>query len=419
MVRSGSLLLATVAAVLFGTACRKSEPAEGAAASNEQKVEATGAAAEAAEIKIGQTMPYSGPASAYGAIGKLHAVYFDMINRQGGIDGKKVKFISLDDSYSPPKTVEQTRKLVEQDKVDMVFSSVGTAPNSAVHKYLNEKQVPQLFVSSGASKWADPKNFPYTIGFNPSYKREGRTYAEHILKKNPKAKIAVLYQNDDLGKDLLAGLKEGLGDKKNIVAEVSYESSDPTVDSQLVTLKGSKADTLVLFTTPKFGAQAIRKAADLKWQPARYITNVSASIGTVLVPAGLERSKGMYTMGYTKDATEKQYENDEDVKEFLAFMKAEYPQGDLKDGSNGFAYMTAKTLVQVLKNCKGDFSAKNVMKQAASLKDYNPGLLQEGVIINTGEDDFELFDTLRIVQFNGDKWAAPEGETGTTTARAG
>lgn len=405
MVRSGSLLLAIVAAALVG-GCSKSEPKEGAPSGGEQKVET--AAPAASEIVLGQTMPYSGPASAYGAIGKLHQAFFEALNEKGGIGGKKVKLLSLDDSYSPPRTVEQTRKLVEQDKVAALFNSVGTAGNSAVHKYLNDKQVPQLFVSSGATKWNDPKGHPYTIGFNPSYQREGRTYGEHILKVNPKAKIAVLYQNDDLGKDLLEGLKSAAA--KNIIAEASYETSDPTVDSQIVTLKSSKADTFVIFTTPKFGAQAIRKVNDLKWKPTRYITNVSASIATVLKPAGLEASKGLFTMAYTKDPTDKQWENDDDVKEFNAFMKEHYPQGDPKDGSNAYAYMTAKTLVHVLTQCGGDFSAKNIMKQAASLKDYNPGLLQPGVTINTSADDFELFDTLRLAQFNGEKWARLDGE---------
>jgi ABC-type branched-subunit amino acid transport system substrate-binding protein len=393
--------------VLLGGACRKEEPKQEAPSAAGQNVEAAPAAV-ASEIKLGQTMPYSGPASAYGAIGKLHAVFFAKLNREGGINGKKVNLISLDDAYSPPKAVEQTRKLVEQDKVIALFNSVGTASNSAVHKYLNEKQVPQLFASSGATKWADPKNFPWTIGYNPSYQREGRTYAEHILKANPKAKVAVLYQNDDLGKDLLAGLKSGLGEGKNIVAEASYESSDPTVDSQIVTLRASKADTLVIFTTPKFGAQAIRKVHDLKWKPQRYITNVSASIATVLTPAGLDASKGLFTVGYMKDPQDKRWENDADIKEWFDFMKAEYPQGDVKDGSNVYAYVTAKTLVHVLKQCGDDLSAKNVMKQAASLKDFDPGLLQPGVTINTSADDFELFDKLNLAQFDGAKWGPLE-----------
>ncbi|MET0342048.1 MAG: ABC transporter substrate-binding protein [Polyangiales bacterium] len=404
-----SLLLTTVVAAFFGVACSKSEPKQEPSAAQEQKSEAAPAAPAEKELKIGQTMPYSGPASAYGQMGKVETAFFAKLNREGGIDGVKINLISLDDSYSPPRTVEQTRKLVEQEKVSFVFGSVGTAANSAVQKYLNTKQVPQLLVSSGATKWNDPKNFPYTIGFNPSYQREGRTYAEHILANNPKAKIAVLYQNDDLGKDLLEGLKHGLGDKaaKQIVAEASYEASDPTVDSQIVTLKGSKADTVVFFTTPKFGAQAIRKVDDLGWKPTRYITNVSASVGATLTPAGLERSKGLLTVGFTKDPTDTaRWGNDADVKEWLAFMKAELPQADIKDGSNVFGYIQANVLVQILKQCKGDFSAKNIMKEAANLKGYVPPMVQPGVEVNTGADDFELFDRLGIAKFTGERWAA-------------
>jgi len=415
MVRSVSLL-ATMVAALLSASCTKPEPKqEEAKGAPEQKAEATAAPA-AQEIVLGQTMPYSGPASAYGTIGKLHSAYFEMINRKGGINGRKVKFISLDDTYSPPKTFEQVRRLVEQDKVIAVFNPVGTAGNSAIHGYLNQKKVPHLFVSSGATKWADPEHFPWTIGFNPSYQREARTYAEHILKTNPKAKIAVLYQNDDLGRDLLTGLKAGLGDSvKNIVAEASYEMADPTVDSQLVTLKASKADTIILFTTPKAGAQAIRKIHDMNWKANRYVANVSASVGAVLTPAGLDRAKGYFTAAYTKDPTDKQWENDADVKEWHAFMKSEFPSGDLKDGSNAYAYVTAKTVTHVLTQCGDDLSAANIMKQAASLKDYNPGLLQPGVLINTSPTDFELFDTLRIAQFNGEKWSAIEGDTAVST----
>lgn len=407
-----SLLLTTVVAAFFGVACSKSEQKQDpAAAPAEQKSEATAAPADE-ELKLGQTMPYSGPASAYGQLGKVQAAFFAKLNREGGINGKKINLISLDDSYSPPRTVEQTRKLVEQEKVQAVFGSVGTAANTAVQKYLNQKNVPQLLVMSGATKWNDPKNFPMTIGFNPSYQREGKTYAEHILATNPKAKIAVLYQNDDLGKDLLEGLKHGLGDKgKMIVAEASYEASDPTVDSQIVTLKGSKADTLVFFTTPKFGAQAIRKVDDLGWKPTRYITNVSASVGATLTPAGLERSKGLLTVGFTKDPTDSaRWGNDPDVKDWLAFMKAELPQADIKDGSNVFGYIAANVLVQILKQCNGDFSAKNIMKEAANLKHYVPPMLQPGVEINTAADDFELFDRLRIARFNGERWSELEGE---------
>lgn len=411
MVKSETLLVTMLISALLGFGCRKSESTENSPSAAKEEL-AKSAASAPEEIKLGQTMPYSGPASAYGAIGKLHTAFFAALNEKGGINGRKVKLISLDDSYSPPRTVEQTRKLVEQEKVTAVFNAVGTAANSAVQGYLHDKGVAQLFVSSGASKWADPKHFPLTIGFNPSYKREGRTCAEHILQTNPKAKIAVLYQNDDLGKDLLEGLKEGLGEQaeKRLVATASYETTDPTVDSQIATLRASKADTLVLFTTPKFGAQAIRKTHDLGWRASRYITNVSASIAAALKPAGLEASKGLYTMAYTKDPNDKQWESDADVKEWQQFMKERYPEGDLNDGSNVFAYITAKTLVRVLEQCGDDLSAKNMMKQASSLRDYNPGLLQPGIVINTAPDDFELFDSLRLAQFDGERWSAlPDG----------
>lgn len=406
MNKSVSLLLTTVVTAFLGAACSKKEaPADpSAGATGAKSAEATAAPAET-EIKLGQTMPYSGPASAYGQVGKVQTALFAKVNREGGIGGKKINLISVDDSYSPPKTVEQVRKLVEQEKVVAIFGPLGTAPNAAIHKYLNTKEIPHLLVQSGANKWNDPKNFPWTLGFSPSYEREGSTYGKEILKNNPKAKIAVLYQNDDFGKDLLDGLKHGLGDAaKQIVAEASYEASDPTVDSQIVTLKGSKADTLVIFTTPKFGAQAIRKVDELNWKPMRYITNVSASIGATLIPAGLARSKGLVTAGFYKDPTDARFENDADVKEFVAFMKAELPNADIKDGSNWAGYVSGHVLLQILKQCEGDFSGKNIMKQATNLKDFVPPLVQPGVIINTSPTDYELIDTLRPATFNGEKW---------------
>jgi branched-chain amino acid transport system substrate-binding protein len=360
----------------------------------------------AAEIKIGQTMPYSGPASAYGTIGRAQTAYFKKVNEEGGINGKKVNLISLDDGYSPPKTVEQTRKLVEQEQVAFVFSSVGTAANSAVQKYLNNKQVPQLFVATGATKWGDPEHFPYTIGFNPSYKLEGKTYAEHILANHPKAKIAVLYQNDDFGKDLLEGIKEALGEKgkKMIVAETTYEVSDPTVDSQIVSLRASKADTFINITTPKFAAQAIRKVHDIGWKPTQYLAQVGSSIATVLKPAGVENAIGIMTVGYFKDTTDPQFDGDADMKNFKEFMKKYYPEGDPNDGSNAFGYIVAQTTVQVLKQCEGDYSGKNVMKQATNLKDFAPELLLPGIKINTSPTDFFPFDSLQVVRFDGEHW---------------
>ncbi|MEY4509959.1 MAG: hypothetical protein RLZZ450_2081 [Pseudomonadota bacterium] len=406
MSRVSSLVLAGLLASA-GFACRKAEPAAPAPGEAEQKAAEAPAAAPAKEIVLGQIMPYSGPASAYGTIGKLHQAYFAKLNKAGGVNGRTIKLISLDDSYSPPKAVEQVRKLVEQEHVVGVFNAVGTPSNSAIQKYLNDKKVAQLFVSSGATKWADPTHFPYTIGFNPSYRIEGKTYAQDLLKKNPKAKVAVLFQNDDFGKDVLAGFKEGLGDSKaKIVAEASYEATDPTIDSQMVTLKGSKADTFLNIATPKFAAQAIRKVADLKWKPAQYLANVSASVGSVLTPAGLDKSKGIITIIYLKDTTDKQWDNDPAVNEFREFMKTDFPEGKITDGINIYAYATAETLVHVLKACGDDLSAENLIKQAASLKDYAPGLFLTGVKLNTSPTDFETFDQLQLAQFDGTTWVA-------------
>ena len=406
--------ISAVATLLFAGACNKpsesaEKPAEPAPAAEEKK--APEAPPPSYEITLGQTMPYSGPASAYGTIGKLQAAYFKMVNEEGGINGKKIKLISLDDSYSPPKAVEQTRKLVEEDQVVAVVQPLGTATNSATQKYLNSKKVPQLFVSSGATKWGDPTKFPYTIGFNPSYHLEGRIYAKHILEKAPKAKIAVLYQNDDYGKDLLSAVKEGLGDKaKQIVAEASYEASDPTVDSQIVTLKGSKADTFICIATPKFAAQAIRKVHDSGWKPKHFIlNNVGASVGAVLIPAGLDKSKGLLTVQYYTDVNETDPAAKPALDKFKAFMSKYYPEGDINDGSNSYAYIAAQTIVQVLKQCNGDFSSENIMKQAASLKDFRPDLLLPGITINTSASDFFLFDAMQIARFDGKVWTR-EGE---------
>jgi ABC-type branched-subunit amino acid transport system substrate-binding protein len=364
-----------------------------------------------AEIKIGQTMPYSGPASAYGTIGKVEAAYFQKLNKAGGINGHTINFISVDDGYSPPKAVEQVRKLVEQDQVSFIFQSLGTPSNAAIQPYLNGAKVPQLFVSSGATRWADPEHFPWTIGFNPSYQLEGRTYGKYIAANQPSAKIAVLYQNDDFGKDLLKGLKDGLGDKaKDIVAEATYEVSDATVDSQIATLQASHADTFVNITTPKFGAQAIRKAYDIGWKPTEYISNVAASVGAVLTPAGLEKSVGLRTVGYIKDPTDKQWDDDPAMKEWRAFMKENVPDGSLTDGSNTYAYVAAQTLEQVIKQCGDDLSRDNVMKQAASLHGFAPGLLLPGIKMDTGPNDFALFDQLQLVRFDGTTWVLAGGD---------
>jgi branched-chain amino acid transport system substrate-binding protein len=398
-----------VSTLAFGACNKQSDSATPSepGAPTQQAVEKAPAAEE---IKLGQTMPYSGPASAYGTIGKAEGAYFKMINEQGGISGKKINLISVDDGYSPPKAVEQVRKLVEEDQVAAVFQPLGTACNSAIQKYLNSKKVPQLFVSTGATKWGDPEHFPWTMGFNPSYQLEGKVYAKHILANHPKAKIAVLYQNDDYGKDLLKGLKEGLGDKaKMIVAEASYEASDPTVDSQIVTLKGSKADVFVNVATPKFAAQAIRKVADVGWKPVHYLNNVGASVGSVLTPAGLDKSTGLLTTQYLKDPTDKQWDSDPAMQKYKQFMAKYYPEGNLADASNSYAYVAAQVMVQVLKQCNGDFSGASIIKQAASLKDYVPDLMLNGITINTSATDFFPFDQLQLARFNGTTWVA-EGQ---------
>jgi branched-chain amino acid transport system substrate-binding protein len=358
-----------------------------------------------AEIKIGQTMSYSGPASAFGTIGKVEAAYFKKINDEGGINGRKINFITLDDGYSPPKTVEMVRRLVEQDEVLLLFQTLGTAHNTAVQKYLNAKRVPQLFVASGASKWNDPQGNPWTMGWQPNYQTETTIYAKHILKEKPNAKIGVLYQNDDYGKDYLKGLKDGLGDKaKMIVAEVSYEVSDPTVDSQIVQLQGSGADVFVNITTPKFAAQAIRKAYDIGWKPLHYLNNVSISVGAVLTPAGLDKSVGLISTAYFKDPTDTQWATDASIAEWTAFMKKYYPDGSLIDGANVYGYAVAQTMVQVLKQCGDNLTHENVMKQAASLKDFTPDTLLPGIRINTSAKDFAPIEGVQLVKFDGKSW---------------
>ena len=358
------------------------------------------------EIKIGQTMPYSGPASAYGTIGKVEAAYFRKINDEGGINGRKITFISLDDGYSPPKTVEMVRRLVEQDEVLLLFNTLGTPSNTAIHKYMNAKKVPQLFVATGATKWNDPKGNPWTMGWQPNYQTETTIYAKHILATKPNAKIAVLYQNDDYGKDYLKGLEDGLGDKAKtmIVARASYETSDPTVDSQIVQLQASGADVFVNITTPKFAAQAIRKAYDIGWKPVQYLNNVSLSVGSVLTPAGLEKSVGLITAQYGKDPTDPQWANDPGMNEWRAFMAKYYPEGDTKDASNVYGYGAARTLVQVLKQCGDNLTRENVMKQAGSLKDFDPGTSLPGIKINTSASDFAPIQAVQLARFDGKTW---------------
>ena len=362
-----------------------------------------GPGASATEIKLGQTMPYSGPASAYGTIGKVEQAYFKMINDNGGINGRKVNLISLDDGYSPPKTVEQVRRLVEQDEVLALFQTLGTPPNSAIHKYVNAKRVPHLLLATGATKWNDPKNFPWTMGFNLSYQSEGQIYAKWLLKNKPNAKVAILYQNDDYGKDVLKGVKDGLGaaGAKMIVKEATYEVTDPTIDSQILTLQASGADTFIDITTPKFGAQAVRKAFDSGWKPLHIINNVSASIGAVLTPAGLDKSVGLITVEYLKDPNDAQWKDDPAMLEWRAFMGRYYRDGDPKDPFNITAYVNGQIMTQILKQCGNDLTRENVMRQAANLKNLRLALLLPGMTINTSPTDFAVIQQGQLAKFTG------------------
>ncbi|MGH8686794.1 MAG: ABC transporter substrate-binding protein [Burkholderiales bacterium] len=358
------------------------------------------------EIKIGNINPYSGPASAYGTIGKTIAAYFKMVNEHGGVNGRKIEFISYDDGYSPPKAVEMARKLVEQDQVLLIFQSLGTPSNSAIHKYMNAKKVPQLFVATGATKWNDPQHFPWSMGWQPNYQTEAHIYAEQILKNSPKAKIGILYQNDDYGKDYLKGFKDGLGANASsmIVKEVSYETSDPTVDSQVVQLQAAGADTFFNISTPKFAAQAIRKAYDTGWKPTQYLNNVSASVGSVLKPAGLEKCVGLISTQYIKDPTDDQWKDDKSVQDWKAFMHKYYPEGNLADASNIYGYTVAQTMVQVLKQAGDNLTHANIMKQAASLHNFRPETLLPGIRINTSATDFAPIESEQLIRFDGKEW---------------
>ncbi len=358
------------------------------------------------EIKIGQTMPYSGPGSTYGTIGKAEVAYFKMINDQGGINGRKINFISLDDGYSPPRTVEQIRKLVEEEEVLFTFQNLGTAHNTAIHKYMNARKVPQLFVSTGATKWGDPQNFPWTMGWLPPYQHESRIYAKYLLKNKPEAKIAILYQNDDYGKDYLKGFKDGLGDKgaKMIVAEVSYEATDPTIDSQIVSLQASGGDVFFDISIPKFAAQAIRKAYDSGWRPLHFINNVSTSIASVLQPAGLEKSVGLISSQFVKDPTDPAWKDDKAIMNYVAFMKRYNPDGNPDEILNVWGYAAAQTLVQVLKQCGDNLTRENVMRQAANLKDLEVAGLLPGIRINTSPTDFYPIKQVQLMRFNGKEW---------------
>jgi branched-chain amino acid transport system substrate-binding protein len=358
------------------------------------------------EIKIGNVEAYSGPASAYGVIGKTEDAYFRMINDAGGVNGRKINFISYDDGYSPPKTVEQVRKLIESDEVFLIFNALGTPTQNAVQKYHNSKKVPQLFLATGASKWNDPKEFPWTMGFQPSYRVEARIFAKYILKTKPDAKVAVFYANDDFGKDYVAGLKEIFGDKASsiLIAEESYETTEPSIDSHIVKLKGTGADVFVNISTPKFAAQAIKKMAELEWKPMHVMTDVSISIGAVMKPAGLENSEGILSATYIKDASDSQWANDPGMKKFMAFVDKYAPGANLSDANLVYAYAAAQTMVQVLQQCGDNLTRENVMKQAASLKDFAPDTLLPGVKINTSATDYAPIEQLRMIQFKAGKW---------------
>jgi branched-chain amino acid transport system substrate-binding protein len=358
------------------------------------------------EIKIGQTMPYSGPASAYGAIGRSQAAYFKMVNDAGGVNGRMINLISLDDGYSPPRTVEQTRRLVEQDQVAFIFDGLGTPSASAVRDYLNENKVPQLFVASGASKFGDPQHFPWTMGWQPNYFTEASVFARHILATKPDAAIGVLYRNDDFGKDYLNGLKDGLGAKNAamVVKEVSYEVSEPTIDSQIITLQDSGANTFVNITTPKFAAQAIRKSYDLGWKPRQYMSHVSASVGSVMKPAGLDKGVGVLTAFFEKEPTDPQWKDDAGMKQWFAFMKKYMPEADVSDVFMVFGCDVAATLVQVLKQCGADLSRERIMKEAANIKDFEAPTLLPGIKVNTSPDNFFPVRQMQLARFSGQTW---------------
>jgi len=358
------------------------------------------------EIKIGNIMPYSGPASAYGVIGRTEAAYFKKINDAGGINGRKINFISYDDAYSPPKAVEQARKLVESDEVLFIFNSLGTPSNSAIQKYMNAKKVPQLFVATGATKWNDPKEFPWTMGWQPSYQSETQIYAKWLLKEKPDAKIAVLFQNDDYGKDYLKGLKDGLGAKaaSMIVAEESFETSEPTIDSHIVKLKSSGADVFVDIATPKFAAQAIKKVGELDWKPLHFLNNVSASIASVIKPAGFENAQGIISAAYLKDASDPQWDTDPGMKQFYEFMTNDFPEGNKLDQGTVVGYGVSQTLAQVLKQCGDNLTRENIMKQAASMKDFRTEVMLPGIKVNTSPDDFAPISQLQLMRFKGERW---------------
>jgi len=364
------------------------------------------ARAAEAPLKIGNTMPYSGPASTYGVIGRTETAFFKMVNDQGGVDGHAIDFISYDDGYSPPKTVEQVRRLVEEDKVDFCFQNLGTPCNSAIAEYLNHKKIPHLFVGSGASKWADIKKYPWTMGFQPGYRTEAQIYAKQMLANVKDPKLGILYQNDDFGKDYPTGVRDILGDKwdKVVVKSTSYETTDPTVDSQIAELQAAGANVLLVAAIPKFAAQSIRKVHDLNWKPTFYMTNVSISVGAVLTPAGPENAIGMLSTQYLKDPTDPAWKDDAGMKQWRDFMGKYMPNGDVTDASYVFAYAVSLTMLQVLKQCKGDFSRPNVMTQAESLHDFGSPVVLPGIKINTTHTDHRPISSMQFVKWDGKTW---------------
>jgi ABC-type branched-subunit amino acid transport system substrate-binding protein len=391
--KRGPMAMAVVAAAALMTAT---------AANAEKKYDP---GASDTEIKIGNIMPYSGPASSYGVIGKTEAAYFNKINAEGGINGRKINFITYDDAYSPPKAIEQARKLVEGDEVLLIFQPLGTPSNSAIQKYMNAKKVPQLFVATGATKWGDPKNFPWTMGWQPNYQSEGRIYAKYILEHFPNGKIAVFWQNDDAGRDQVKGLRDGLGDKANmIIADKSYEVSDPSIDSQIVALHDSGADIFFSWAAPKGSAQAIRKVGELGWKPKFFLANVSTSVAGVLKPAGLEFAKDIISTAYLKDPTDPAWKDDPGVNTWREFMDKYYPDGDKTNSNDVYGYAVAQTVVQVLKQCGDELTRENVMKQAANLKNFSSDVMLPGIKVNTGPDDFFPIEQMQLMRFDGEAW---------------
>ena len=358
------------------------------------------------EIKIGNTCFYSGPASSYGTIGKAETAYFKMLNDQGGVNGRKIIFLSYDDAYSPPKTVEQTRKLVEQDGVLLMLNPLGTPTNTAIQHYLNQKKVPQLFAATGATKWDDPKHFPWTMGWQPNYQMEGRAYAAYILEHKPDGKVGVLYQNDDFGKDYLKGVRDGLGDKakSTIIVEASYETTDPTIDSQIIGMKAAGVDVLVNTAIPKFAAQAIRKAVELEWKPLHILSGIGNSVAATLKPAGLQNAKDIVSDFFLKDPTDPQWKDDQGYKDWVAFMDKYYPEGDKSDVGNVVGPAFAQTFVQVLKQCGDDLTRANIMKEAANLHGFRVPMLLPGITINTSPTDFAPIKQIQMARFDGERW---------------